>query len=135
MQKPKHRDFLFEALLGQATPHRQKLSAWIQQSDFIHKTLLSVSGSHGPEYFYRSSQLDLLDHSQMASTAQANLRDNSANYFYQGHDGFFDEKMSVNVFIPPLVYDHSWYSIVAETNPTQTAFLTEKTGKIGRAHV
>jgi len=128
-KQPGQRDFLFEALLGQATPLRRELSAWIQQSNFIDQTLLSVSGSSGPEYFYRSPALDQLDHTQMLSTAQADLRDNSANYYYQGNNCFFDETMPINVFIPQAVYENSWYSIVAETNPTQTTFLTEKTGK------
>lgn len=129
LARPTQRDFLFEALLGQANPLRRELSAWIQQSKFINQTLLSVSGSSGPEHFYRSSALDQLDHAQMLSTARADLRANSANYYYQGNSCFFNETMSVNVFIPQAVYENSWYSIVAETNPTQTAFLTEKTGK------
>jgi hypothetical protein len=129
LKQPGQRDFLFEALLGQATLLRRKLSAWIQQSNFVDQTLLSVSGSHGSEYFYRSPALDQLDHAQMLSTARADLRDNSANYYYQGNSCFFDETMNVNVFIPQAVYENSWYSIVAETNPTQTTFLTEKTGK------
>ena len=129
LAQPKQRDFLFEALLGQATPLRRELSAWIQQSNFINQTLLSVSGSHGPEYFYRSQALDQLDHVQMLSTARADLKDNSANYYYEGNNCFFGETMNVNVFIPQAVYENSWYSIVAETNPMQTAFLTEKIGK------
>ena len=129
LTRPKQRDFLFEALLGQAAPLRRELSAWIQQSKFIDQTLLSVSGSSGPEHFYRSSALDQLDHAQMLSTAQADLRDNSANYHYEDNGCFFGETMPINVFIPQAVYENSWYSIVAETNATQTTFLTEKTGK------
>ena len=128
--RPAHRNFLFEALLGQATAQRQDLSCWIQQSKFVDQTLLSVSGSHGPEYFYRTPALDQLDHSQMASSARAELKDNSANWYHQDpNNNFFGEKMPVNIYIPKEVYQNSWYSIVAETNPTGTAFLTEKIGK------
>jgi hypothetical protein len=124
------RDFLFEALLGQATPSRCKLSEWIQQSDFIDKTLLSVSGSQGPEHFYRTSMLDQLDHAQMALVSKPELNDNSANWFYQDlNNNFFGTKMPVNIYIPKAIYENSWYSIVAETNPTFGAFFTEKTAK------
>ena len=130
IESPSQREFLFEALLGQATPHRQVLSKWIQQSAFIDSTLLSVSGSHGAEHFYRSPALDQFDHVQMISTARSNLKDNSANYYLQGSDCFFGEKMNVHIFIPYEIYKNSWYSIVAETNPTQvSSFHTEKTGK------
>jgi hypothetical protein len=130
LSRPTHKDFLFEALLGQATPLRQHLSKWIQNSNFIDKTLLSVSGSHGSQYFYRTSALDYFDHAQVALSARPELKDNSANWYYQDHDNnFFGEKMCVNVYIPKQIYENSWYSIVAETNPTDTTFLTEKTGK------
>ena len=129
LSRPSTRDYLFEALLGQAKHLRRKLFQWIQHSNFLDQTLLSVSGSDGPEYFYRSPALNQLDHAQMASTARADITENSANYYYNGANRFFDETLNVNIFIPKALYENSWYSIVAETNIEYPTFFTEKTAK------
>jgi hypothetical protein len=130
LKQPEQRDFLFEALLGRAYAPRRELSKRIQHSNFIDQTLLSISGSHGPEYFYRTPALNQLDHAQMSLTARAELKENGATYFYEDPaNNFFGETMLVSVYIPKAVYENSWYSIVSETSPAETSFLTEKTAK------
>ena len=110
--KPK----LFDALLGIAKPHRIFVVDQLSAAGLLDQSFVSIHG----EFDYSSP--DLLEFDDPAIT-DAN-RKISANPVAGLENG-----ISVSHSIPINIYNNSWYSIVAETNPSQSNFLTEKTGK------
>jgi len=109
-----HKPKLFDALLGIAKPHRIFIFDQLLGNGLLDKSFVSIHG----DLNYKSPDLETYDdpkitdydriHSMRPAIGMAN---------------------GISHSIPLQIYQHSWYSIVAETNPSGTNFLTEKTAK------
>jgi hypothetical protein len=108
--KPK----IFDALLGQAKPHRIFVYEKLIDADLLDQTLLNIHGSVN----YISPDLIMYDDPKITPYARSNSQHRMEG-LWQG----------MCLSIPLNIYQHSWYSIVAETNPQDSNFLSEKTAK------
>ena len=110
--KPK----LFDALLGIAKPHRIFIFSQLRTNGLLDKSFVSIHG----EVEYVSPDLHEFDDPKITSED----RKRSMSKVPGLANG-----IGVSHSIPLGIYQNSWYSIVAETNPTTSNFLTEKTAK------
>jgi hypothetical protein len=110
--KPK----IFDALLGIAKQHRIFVYEKLIDADLLDQTLLNIHGSVN----YASP--DLIEYDDPIITEDA--RKNSMRNLPGLANG-----IGVSHSIPFKIYQNSWYSIVAETNPWFSNFLSEKTAK------
>ena len=110
--KPK----LFDALLGIAKPHRIFIFNQLLETGLLDKSFVNIHG--GTEYV----SPDLHDFDDPVITTED--RTKSMRKVPGLANG-----IGVSHSIPLGIYQNSWYSIVAETNPTNSNFLTEKTAK------
>jgi hypothetical protein len=110
--KPK----IFDALLGIAKQHRIFIYEKLIEADLLDQTLLNIHGSVN----YTSP--DLIEYDDPKITQDA--RKNSMS----GLPGLANG-IGVSHSIPFKIYQNSWYSIVTETNPSLSNFLSEKTAK------
>jgi hypothetical protein len=110
--KPK----IFDALLGIAKEHRILVYEKLIEADLLNQTFLNIHGSVN----YTSP--DLIEYDDPIITEDA--RKNSM----RGLPGLANG-IGVSHSIPFKIYQNSWYSIVAETNPWFSNFLSEKTAK------
>jgi hypothetical protein len=110
--KPK----LFDALLGIAKPHRVFIFNHLGSTGLLDKSFVNIHGSVN----YVSPDLHKFDD---PTICHADRRDSQKPI--QG----LINGIGVSHSIPLGIYQNSWYSIVAETNPANSNFLTEKTAK------
>jgi len=110
--KPK----IFDALLGIAKQHRIFVYQKLIDADLLDQTLLNIHGSVN----YTGSDLIEYDDPKITQTARKNSM--------RGLPGLANG-IGVSHSIPFKIYQNSWYSIVAETNPSLSNFLSEKTAK------
>ena len=110
--KPK----LFDALLGIAKPHRVFIFNHLGSTGLLDKSFVNIHGSVN----YISPDLHKFDD---PTICHADRQDSQKPI--QG----LINGIGVSHSIPLGIYQNSWYSIVAETNPTNSNFLTEKTAK------
>jgi hypothetical protein len=118
--KPK----LFDALLGNAKPHRTFVFNQLQKHGLLDKSFVNIfaniyDSSYGTVN-YKSPDLELYD-DPVITDANRKQSMGRVNGLYNG--------ISVSHSIPLKIYQNSWYSIVAETNWQCSNFLTEKTAK------
>lgn len=126
--KPK----LFDALLGLNKAHRKFVITQLQRHDLMDKTYASLlkynlsEPKNVNQFLFRSEDLDQVE------TPEALITINNHGYF-DSYDCVFSvgEKNNNNISaqIPFGVYDHSYYSIVCETQSSEYWFFTEKTAK------
>jgi hypothetical protein len=110
--KPK----LFDALLGIAKTHRVFIFNHLRTNGLLDKSFVNIHGSVN----YVSP--DLHDFDDPVITTED--RKSSMSKVPGLANG-----IGVSHSIPLGIYQNSWYSIVAETNPANSNFLTEKTAK------
>ena len=110
--KPK----LFDALLGIAKPHRVFIFNQLVETGLLDKSFVNIHGSIN----YISPDLHEFDDPKICNDS----RQDSQKPIQGLKNG-----TRVSHSIPLGIYQNSWYSIVAETNPTNSNFLTEKTAK------
>ena len=108
--KPK----MFDALLGIAKQHRIFVYKKLIEADLLDQTLLNIHGSVN----YTSTDLITYDDPKITPYARSNSQHKMAGL-----------RHGMSLTIPFNIYQHSWYSIVAETNPWNSNFLSEKTAK------
>jgi hypothetical protein len=111
-----HKPKLFDALLGIAKPHRIFIFNQLLANDLLDKSFVNIHGSTN----YRSPELEAFDDPAITDHNRTHSMDNVLG---------LENGNTVSHSIPQKIYQNSWYSIVAETNPSQSNFLTEKTGK------
>jgi hypothetical protein len=110
--KPK----LFDALLGVAKPHRVFIFNHLRTNGLLDKSFVNIHGSVN----YVSPDLHEFD-DPMITPADRKRSMNQVPGLANG--------IGVSHSIPLGIYQNSWYSIVAETDPANSNFLTEKTAK------
>ena len=110
--KPK----LFDALLGIAKPHRVFIFSRLKATGLLDKSFVNIHG----EVEYVSPDLHDFDDPTITTVD----RKRSMRKVPGLANG-----IGVSHSIPLGIYQNSWYSIVAETNPANSNFLTEKTAK------
>jgi len=110
--KPK----LFDALLGIAKPHRVFIFSKLLANGLLDKSFVNIHGSVN----YVSPDLHEFDDPVITAAD----RKSSMSKVPGLANG-----IGVSHSIPLGIYQNSWYSIVAETNPANSNFLTEKTAK------
>ena len=108
--KPK----IFDALLGIAKDHRIFVYRKLIDADLLDQTLLNIHGSVN----YTSPDLIMYDDPIITPYVRSN-----SQYAMAGL------RHGMCLSIPFKIYQNSWYSIVAETNPSLSNFLSEKTAK------
>jgi len=111
--KPK----LFDVLLGsinKTKPHRVFLLSSLSKHGLLDSSFVNAWGSIN----YTTPGLIDFDDKAIVNRNDSIVHvDGMQNGFSMGHS------------IPIEIYKRSWYSIVAETNPSKSNFLTEKTAK------
>jgi len=108
--KPK----IFDALLGIAKPHRIFVFQKLVESDLLDQTFVNLHGTLN----YTSP--DMAEYDDPNITAHARTQSQAlVNGLPHG----------MSLSIPLKIYQHSWYSIVAETNASFSNFISEKTAK------
>ena len=110
--KPK----LFDALLGIAKPHRIFIFSQLRTTGLLDKSFVNIHG----KVEYVSPDLHEFD-DPVITTEDRKRSMRKVPGLANG--------IGVSHSIPLGIYQNSWYSIVAETNPTNSNFLTEKTAK------
>ena len=110
--KPK----LFDALLGIAKPHRVFIFSQLRANELLDKSFVNIHGSVN----YVSPDLHNFDDPVITTEDRKRSMSNVPG---------LANGVGVSHSIPLGIYQNSWYSIVAETNPTNSNFLTEKTAK------
>lgn len=108
--------YIFDCLLGLARPNKSFVADFVTQNNLTDRVLFS---------FFEKNNQWLQGHNyddvKFTNTSQDNIN-------YGG-------RMTAmkSLFVPYLIYNNSWFSIVAETRP-DINFITEKTAKalIGR---
>jgi hypothetical protein len=109
-----HKPKLFDALLGNAKPHRIFVFNKLIEFDLLDQTFVNLHGSVN----YTSPDLINYDDHVITPYARSNSQ---AIIEGLGH--------SMGLSIPLNIYQNSWYSIVTETNDSLSNFITEKTAK------
>lgn len=113
----------FDVLLGMSKPHRDFVFDSIAQHNMLKSCYVSLTTNRFHtklRTIYRSPELQDLELPEINETSQ-NVLD---SYAYIN-----DQGPRISHIIPWEVYDHSLYSIVAETNWCDYTFLSEKTAK------
>lgn len=107
---------LFDALLGIAKSHRIFIFDQLVKHNLLDHSFVNIHGSLN----YKSPDLDQFDDPVITDTDRRQS---------MSHVKGLKNGVSVSHSIPLKIYQNSWYSIVAETNPECANFLTEKTAK------
>jgi hypothetical protein len=111
-----HKPKLFDALLGIAKPHRIFVFEKLIELDLLDLTFVNLHAC------VNYSIPDMIEYDDPKITQYARI--NSMSSLPGMANG-----IGVSHSIPFKIYQNSWYSIVAETNPNWSNFLTEKTAK------
>ena len=123
----KNKTKIFDALLGTSKPHRNFIFEQLQAHDLLEKSFVNITNgvatesAHWPLYNYQSPDLHIFDDPAITDQARRQPTGNDLVGLQNG--------TSVSRSIPIRIYQNSWYSIVAETQASNSAYLTEKTAK------
>lgn len=150
---PVNKPYLFDALLGSLKVPRLWTYYRIRDSDFYNQSLISIQPFVNPadnkvtqdtvklllpELVETYGEIDDYETPEVFA-----LEENRIQQFKQKAVTLEDRysnrripdtrlgRMPASTLIPWTIYDHSWYSIISETNPAwcDVNFLTEKTAK------
>lgn len=117
----------FDALLGNAREHRLYVYQQLQSSGLLGDCLLHIWPFKNAKEQYTSPELHVLNDPALSQYYQINntLGTHTGNF---NHDP--RTYLGVLVHIPPTdIYRNSWYSLIAETQSSDSNFFTEKTIK------
>ena len=127
---PTHKDKYFDVLLGTAKSHRVFVLENILSNGIENKCLINMTqdiycqhGYNDIKYSYRSSDIDQYEDPAVISKTTV-PGDGSMTAIKGMLNGY-----NLSQSIPANIYRNSWYSMVAETNPSNSTFFTEKTAK------
>ena len=104
--------YKFDALLGRNKNNRQEIYDFLIESNLIKSSIFNMFDDDIMSEWIRGSHYEKL------------------NTEYEYPQVIYEDKSTANAstFLPIDIYNNSWYSIVAETEPT-IPFFTEKTAK------
>jgi len=111
---------IFDALLGVAKVNRSFIVSKLKEHNLLDSSFVNIWGDEN----YCSPELAYLN--DAAINQNKLLIDNNSSMF--PITGLCNGT-SMSHSIPTEIYKQSWYSIVAETNASDSSFLTEKTAK------
>jgi len=111
-----HKPKLFDALLGITKQHRIFVYDKLIEFNLLDQTFVNLHGR------VNYSSPDLIEYDDPKITQHA--RENSMSRLPGLANG-----IGVSHSIPFKIYQNSWYSIVAETSPSLSNFMSEKTAK------
>jgi hypothetical protein len=128
--KPKLK--LFDALLGINKPHRAKIFEKLCATNLLDKSyvsLIELDKNHNRSTIYYSS--DLLEFEQDEAIQARELNNGVFNSYHYSlsHPELNFISYPISRQVPIGIYQHSYYTIVAETHCESHIFFTEKTVK------
>ena len=127
---PTHKNKYFDALLGTVKSHRAFILENILSNRIEDKCLVNMTqdiycqhGYNDAKYNYRSPEMDQYEDPAVIekTTVPGTGSMTTIKGMLNGHN--------LSQSIPDEIYRNSWYSIVAETNPNNSTFFSEKTAK------
>jgi len=121
----KKKNKLFDGLLGTAKPHRTFILANILRNKIEDRCLINMTEDIHKKYGYGYRSKDLDQYEDSAAIPQTTVPGEGSMITIEGMKNGYNLSQSV----PNKIYDNAWYSIVAETNPTNSTFFSEKTAK------
>jgi hypothetical protein len=117
--------FLFDALLGARRPHRDYAMLSFQHTGLLDQSIVTYRD------FFQGPQFD--NHTEQIKNKFKEI-DLKWPYVSKNLDSAWEVKdqltYSISPFVPWKIYQHTWYSVVCETNGVgRTFFMSEKTTK------
>lgn len=131
--KQAEKNKLFDALLGLNRPHRQFIFDSLANNDLLDRgyvsLLVNTTMNDDHAIYYRSPDLDLVEEDEIQQVLTKNSKIFKSFDHVRYQTRFPSNSVRASAVLPATIYDNSYFSIVAETNPTVGNFLTEKTAK------
>jgi hypothetical protein len=122
---PKTKDKYFDILLGTARNHRTFIIENIIKNKIEDKCLINMTKDIYNNYGYNYRSTELHQYEDPAAIPQTTAPGEGSMITIKGMKNGYNLSQS----IPNKIYNNAWYSIVSETNPSNSTFFSEKTAK------
>ena len=122
---PTKKNKYFDVLLGTAKEHRIFILENIIKNKIEDRCLINMTKDIYKNCGYSYRSIDLDQYEDPAAVPQTTIPGEGSMITIKEMKNGYNLSQS----IPNKIYDNAWYSIVAETNPSNSTFFSEKTAK------
>lgn len=126
---PSQKQKYFDVLLGTAKPHRVYLLDKIRKHGLEDRCLINMTKDiykdeyNHDQFNYRSKDMD--QYEDPAVIPQTQIPGFGSMETVRGMSNGYN----LSQHVPNKIYQNCWYSVIAETNASESTFFTEKTAK------